>query len=137
MALVLLSLVLVVQSPIISASGSWEHRKACVTYHISALYDSSQELFYIDGTLVDKYFFCNAIRINLANHCFITGNVRTRYCGLGFSLGMLHQIYIDICFPSQSICMMIPRKKLSIIYEILHLSVLSQMSGLWGREENF
>ncbi|KAL2500668.1 Calmodulin-binding receptor-like cytoplasmic kinase 3 [Forsythia ovata] len=89
MALVLLSLIFLVQSPRISASGSLEHTKTCVTYHITILLDSSRELFYIDGKLVDKYFFCNAIRMNLANHCLFTGNVRTQYCGLDFSLDEL------------------------------------------------
>ncbi|CAI9787386.1 unnamed protein product [Fraxinus pennsylvanica] len=89
MALVLLSLLLLVQSPSISASGLLQHIKACGTYHISYLGNPGQELFYIDGNLVDKYLFCKAVRIYHENHCSVTRNIGNQYCGLEFSLDKL------------------------------------------------
>lgn len=88
MALVLLSLLLLVQSPRISASGLLQHRKACGTYHISYLGNPDRELFYIDGNLVEKYLFCKALRIYHENHCLVTRNIGNQYCGLEFSLGL-------------------------------------------------
>ncbi|XP_022886203.1 calmodulin-binding receptor-like cytoplasmic kinase 3 [Olea europaea var. sylvestris] len=90
MAFILLSLLLMMQSPRISASGMLQHRKGCGTFHISYLGNPGQELFYIDGKLVDKYFFCEALRIYQANHCFVTRNTRNQYCGLEISLEELH-----------------------------------------------
>ncbi|KAI3446867.1 hypothetical protein Pfo_003532 [Paulownia fortunei] len=78
MALVLLILFVLVQSPIIS--GLLKHGKACGTYHVSHLDDPSHELFYIDGKLVDRYFFCKALRDYQERHCFLTKNVRNQYC---------------------------------------------------------
>ncbi|XP_022871555.1 calmodulin-binding receptor-like cytoplasmic kinase 3 [Olea europaea var. sylvestris] len=89
MALVLLSLLLLVQSPRISASGLLQHRKACGTYHISYLGNPDRELFYIDGNLVEKYLFCKALRIYHENHCLVTRNIGNQYCGLEFSLDKL------------------------------------------------
>ncbi|KAL2482652.1 Calmodulin-binding receptor-like cytoplasmic kinase 3 [Forsythia ovata] len=89
MAFVLLSLLLLLQLPRISASGLLQHTKACGTYHISYLGNHGQELFYIDGKLVDKYFFCEALRIYHGNHCFVARNIRNQYCGLEFSLDEL------------------------------------------------
>ncbi|PIN02695.1 Serine/threonine protein kinase [Handroanthus impetiginosus] len=80
-ALPLLILFVVVQLPITSASRLLKHGKACGTIHIGHLDDPSHELFYIDGILVDRYFFCKALIDYHKRHCFITQNVRNRYCG--------------------------------------------------------
>ncbi|XP_011078417.1 calmodulin-binding receptor-like cytoplasmic kinase 3 [Sesamum indicum] len=80
MALVLLILFMLVQSPRIFASELWKHGKACGTYHISHLDDPGHELFHIDGKLVDRYFFCKTLRGYHERHCFIPENIRDRYC---------------------------------------------------------
>ncbi|XP_059637878.1 calmodulin-binding receptor-like cytoplasmic kinase 3 isoform X2 [Cornus florida] len=88
MAVVVFTLLLVVQLPRIFASRLLIESEACGTDHISHLGYSGHELFYINGKLVDKDMFCNAVKSYHANHCFITGNVRS-YCGLEHSLGEL------------------------------------------------
>ncbi|KAI3443886.1 hypothetical protein Pfo_000551 [Paulownia fortunei] len=87
MALVLLSLFVLVQSPRISASGLLKHGKACGTYHISNLGDPRHELFFINGQLVERYFFYKILRDYHKRNCFITEYVRNQYYGLDLTLG--------------------------------------------------
>ncbi|KAK4391561.1 Calmodulin-binding receptor-like cytoplasmic kinase [Sesamum angolense] len=80
MALVLFILFMVVESPRIFASELLKHGRSCGTYQISHLDDPIHELFYIDGRLVDRYFFCNTLRGYHERLCFIPENIRDRYC---------------------------------------------------------
>ncbi|GFP83611.1 calmodulin-binding receptor-like cytoplasmic kinase 3 [Phtheirospermum japonicum] len=80
MAVVLLIIFVLVQSPIISCSRLLKHGEDCGAYHISHLDDPSRELFYIYGKLVDRYFFCKSLRDYHVRHCFLTKNVRKHYC---------------------------------------------------------
>ncbi|KAL3623973.1 hypothetical protein CASFOL_032789 [Castilleja foliolosa] len=80
MAIVLLILFVLVQSPIIHSSRLLKHGEDCGAYDISHLDDPSRELFYIDGKLVDRYFFCKSLRDDHLRHCFLTKNVRKHYC---------------------------------------------------------
>lgn len=92
MALVLLILLMLVESTIISASGLLKHGKACGKYHISNSHDPSHEFFYIDGKLVDRYFFCKALRDYHEMQCFVTENVRNQYCR---SLGIIELRFLN------------------------------------------
>ncbi|KAK4431773.1 Calmodulin-binding receptor-like cytoplasmic kinase [Sesamum alatum] len=80
MALVLLILFTLVQSPMIFASELLKHGEACETYHIGHLDDPTHELFYINGKLVDRYFFCKTLRDYHERQCFISENIRNQYC---------------------------------------------------------
>ncbi|KAL0315549.1 UNVERIFIED_CONTAM: hypothetical protein Sradi_5433100 [Sesamum radiatum] len=71
---------MVVESPRIFASELLKHGRSCGTYQISHLDDPIHELFYIDGRLVDRYFFCNTLRGYHERLCFIPENIRDRYC---------------------------------------------------------
>ncbi|KAL2534841.1 Calmodulin-binding receptor-like cytoplasmic kinase 3 [Abeliophyllum distichum] len=84
--LVLLSVLLLLQLPRVFASGLLRNSKTCRTYHISYLGDPNQKFYYIDGKLVDKYYFCTALETYHAKHCFLTRNLRNQNCGLGFFL---------------------------------------------------
>lgn len=76
---------------IVSASGLLKHGNACGKYHISNSNDPSHESFYIDGKLVDRYYFCKALQDYHEKRCFDTYNVRNQYCP---SLGIIKlQIY--------------------------------------------
>ncbi|KAL6534896.1 hypothetical protein OROGR_013571 [Orobanche gracilis] len=81
MAVVLLILFVAVQSSVISASRLLKHGENCGTYYISHLDDPSLDLFYIEGKLVDVYFFCKfLIDYHERRHCFLNKNVRNQYC---------------------------------------------------------
>nr|GMD82788.1 calmodulin-binding receptor-like cytoplasmic kinase 3 [Ipomoea batatas] len=86
MAFGVLSFLLLVQLPIIFASGLLEHSKACGTYHVSYSDDLHYELFYINGELVDKNVFCKSLIIDDTNRCFNSGNVGYQQCGLAVLL---------------------------------------------------
>ncbi|KAL0337497.1 UNVERIFIED_CONTAM: Calmodulin-binding receptor-like cytoplasmic kinase [Sesamum calycinum] len=68
------------QTSLIFASELLKHGRSCGTYQISHLDDPIHELFYIDGRLVDRYFFCNTLRGYHERLCFIPENIRDRYC---------------------------------------------------------
>ncbi|KAI3701511.1 hypothetical protein L6452_26648 [Arctium lappa] len=76
MALIVLSFLLLIQSPIIFASG-FLPLKACGTYHIGYSSDSSRKLFYLNGELVSKDFFCKSVKSYHANNCFINWNLKS------------------------------------------------------------
>ncbi|KAG5564344.1 hypothetical protein RHGRI_000517 [Rhododendron griersonianum] len=88
-ASVVVSFFLVVLSQRIFASGLSIQSKYCGSDHISYLIGSSHDFFYINGRLVDKYLFCNALKYYHANHCFITDDDLNHLCGLGLSLDEL------------------------------------------------
>ncbi|KAI8023902.1 Calmodulin-binding receptor-like cytoplasmic kinase 3 [Camellia lanceoleosa] len=87
MALVVLSFVLVVQLPRISASQLSIQSKVCGTDHISYSSNSGNDFFYINGKLVDKNLFCKALKLYRANHCFMTEDDINHFCGLDLPLG--------------------------------------------------
>ncbi|XP_022845282.1 calmodulin-binding receptor-like cytoplasmic kinase 3 isoform X1 [Olea europaea var. sylvestris] len=84
--LVLISILLLLQSPRVFASGSLRNSKACGIYHISYLGDPNQELYYLNGKLVEKYYFCKALETYSAKDCFRTRNLRNHNCRLGFPI---------------------------------------------------
>ncbi|XP_024980444.1 calmodulin-binding receptor-like cytoplasmic kinase 3 isoform X2 [Cynara cardunculus var. scolymus] len=69
--LAVLSFLLLMQLSVISTSGLL-HTEACGSHHIRHSSDSGHELFFYDGELVDKDFFCKFIKLYIANHCFIS-----------------------------------------------------------------
>lgn len=80
MALVLLTLCLLMESKITAASGLLKHETACGKYLISNSHDPSHDLFYIDGKLVDRSFFCKAMLDYHERQCFVPENLRNKYC---------------------------------------------------------
>ncbi|KAI8570655.1 hypothetical protein RHMOL_Rhmol01G0052700 [Rhododendron molle] len=88
-ASIVVSFFLVVLSQRIFASGLPIQSKYCGSDHISYLSGSSHDFFYINGRLVDKYLFCNALKYYHANHCSITDDDLNHLCGLGLSLDEL------------------------------------------------
>lgn len=81
-ALIILSFCL----PIISASGLLKDLNDCGGQHLSYLDVSHSEIFYLNGEIVDRFLFCEALKCCQVNHCLIEGNVGYRYCGSDFSL---------------------------------------------------
>ncbi|GMP60209.1 hypothetical protein CsSME_00023177 [Camellia sinensis var. sinensis] len=90
MALVVLSFVLVVQLPRVSASQLSIQSQVCGTDHISYSSNSGNDFFYINGKLVDKNLFCKALKLYRANHCFMTEDDINHFCGLDPPLDELH-----------------------------------------------
>lgn len=87
-ALVLLSFFYL---PIItSASGLLKDLNTCGHHHLSYLDVPHGEIFYLNGEIVDRFLFCEALKYNQVNHCLTEGNVGYRYCGSDFSLGMVY-----------------------------------------------
>ncbi|XP_027067028.1 calmodulin-binding receptor-like cytoplasmic kinase 3 [Coffea arabica] len=86
---VVLSLLVLVQLPGLSASGLLIDSNTCGTYHIGYSDDLKERLFYIDGELVDRNLFCKALRFYQENHCLIRGNARSQHCSLYDSLDEL------------------------------------------------
>ncbi|KAL7168471.1 hypothetical protein ACSBR2_038833 [Camellia fascicularis] len=82
MELVFLSFLLVLQLPIIFASGLPIQSKVCGNDDISYSRNSGYDFFYINGKLVDKDLFCKALKFHHANHCFITADDENHFCGL-------------------------------------------------------
>lgn len=96
--LVLISILLLLQSPRVFAFGSLRNSKACGIYHISYLGDPNQELYYLNGKLVEKYYFCKALETYSAKDCFRTRNLRNHNCRLGFPIGMHHHVLLLLLF---------------------------------------
>lgn len=69
--LAVLSFLLLMQLSVLSTSGLL-HTEACGSHHIRHLSNSGHGLFFLDGELVDKDFFCKFIKLYHANHCFIS-----------------------------------------------------------------
>lgn len=88
--LAILSSFLLAQLPTTSASGLLKDLNACGNHHISYSDDAQIELFYLNGELVDRVLFCEALKYYQVNQCFIDSNVGHQYCGLDSSLGMVY-----------------------------------------------
>ncbi|KAI3714872.1 hypothetical protein L6452_21832 [Arctium lappa] len=71
MLLAVLSFLLLMQLSVISTSG-FLHTEACGSHHIRHLSNSSHELFFLDGELVDKDFFCKFIKLYHSSYCSIS-----------------------------------------------------------------
>ncbi|XP_075502070.1 calmodulin-binding receptor-like cytoplasmic kinase 3 [Primulina tabacum] len=89
-ALIFLSLLVLVKSPIISASEFSKQRKACGKFHVRHSGDFGHELFFVDGKLVDRYVFCDALEDDYTRHCFFTRNIGKQYCELDFAVEKLN-----------------------------------------------
>ncbi|KAL3532288.1 hypothetical protein ACH5RR_005809 [Cinchona calisaya] len=87
--LAVLSLLLLVLLPRLSAFGVLKDLSGCGTYHIGYLENPNERLFYINGELVERYLFCKALKLYQENHCLIRENVKRKYCGLDNSLDKL------------------------------------------------
>lgn len=96
MAVVVLCLLLLLQFPLISASRLLGHHEACGIYRVDYSDDLNRLVFYVNGILVEKDLFCNALKFDRAEHCVIP-NVGFRHCGLDLLIGM-HQYMLQCCF---------------------------------------
>ncbi|CAH1449121.1 unnamed protein product [Lactuca virosa] len=74
MEVILLSFLLLIQIPIIFASGVLP-LKGCNTYNIHYSSNYNHKLFYLNGELVSKDSFCKSLKSNHANDCFINTNL--------------------------------------------------------------
>lgn len=74
MEVILLSFLLLIQIPIIFASGVLP-LKGCNTYNIQFSSNYNHKLFYLNGELVSKDSFCKSLKSNHANDCFINTNL--------------------------------------------------------------
>lgn len=72
----MLSFLLLIQLQIIFAFRLFP-LKACGTYQIGYSSDSNSKLYYLNGELVSKDFFCKSIKSYHANCCFISRNVES------------------------------------------------------------
>lgn len=88
MAVSALALLLLVQFPSAIASGFDIQSKVCGTDHIVYSNFHDQELFYINGSPVDKDSFCKLVQFHYANGCISESYDGNNYCGLDLSLGM-------------------------------------------------
>ncbi|KAI3495974.1 hypothetical protein L1887_38322 [Cichorium endivia] len=75
MEVIKLSFLLLIQIPIILASGVL-HLKDCNTYKVNYSHDFSHKIFYLNGELVNKDLFCKSIKSYHAKKCFINTNTR-------------------------------------------------------------
>ncbi|KDP30237.1 hypothetical protein JCGZ_17019 [Jatropha curcas] len=89
MAVPALALLLLVQISSILAAGFDIQLKVCRTDHLVYSKFHGRELFYINGSLVDKDSFCNALHFHYANGCIFEGYRSSGYCGLDLSLADL------------------------------------------------
>ncbi|CAN4103548.1 unnamed protein product [Withania somnifera] len=81
MAVVVLCILLLLQFPLISASRLLGHKEACGIYRVDYSDVLNRQVFYVNGILVDKDLFCNTLKFDSADDCFIP-NVGFQYCGL-------------------------------------------------------
>lgn len=92
-AVVLLLLILVMQLPNFSVTGSIDWPKSCTANRFTYSSSSDQQLFYINGNEVEKVSFCKSLE-----YCYETGSffdsrleewgrAKRKYCGLKISLG--------------------------------------------------
>ncbi|KAG6724026.1 hypothetical protein I3842_03G237900 [Carya illinoinensis] len=79
MAIIVLSLLLLVQLPRIYASEFF-HSKVCGADHIAYSYSNGCELFYINGNAVDKVLFCEALQSYHADGCIFDGYLGSNQC---------------------------------------------------------
>ncbi|PKI72708.1 hypothetical protein CRG98_006916, partial [Punica granatum] len=69
----------------ISASGFVLDSKDCADDRIGYSVHSGQELFFINGDLVDKSLFCNALQSYYINHCSVEEFPGFSHCWLDLS----------------------------------------------------
>lgn len=84
MILLVLSLLLLAQLPKFIASGLPIESKICGS---DLFIYTSNDLFYVNGMLVNKDSFCKALNSHIASHCFVSGDDGNRLCGVDISLG--------------------------------------------------
>ncbi|KAF2310585.1 hypothetical protein GH714_014961 [Hevea brasiliensis] len=89
MAVSALALLLLVQFPSIIAFGLHIQSKVCGTDHIVYSNFDDQELFYINGSPVDKDSFCKLLHFHYANGCIFESYDGCSYRGLDLLLANL------------------------------------------------
>lgn len=87
LAIIVSSLLLLVQLPAIPASGFVTQSRACKD-HFAYANSNGQDLFCINGNSVEKALFCEALHTYHANGCILEGYLGSNRCGSVISLGM-------------------------------------------------
>lgn len=91
MAVAMSSLFLLLQLPLTLGSDLVVWSKYCGADQISSISSSGNELFYINGNLVDKDLFCKAVKYYYENHYIFEGRLETdNNCKLDLQSGMHH-----------------------------------------------
>ncbi|GER51597.1 kinase family protein [Striga asiatica] len=73
-------LLVLLESMIISSSRFLKHGENCGAYSFSHSDDPSRELFYVNGKLVDRFFFCNTLIEHNEKQCLLTEYAKKKYC---------------------------------------------------------
>lgn len=89
MSIAWVALLLSLQFLRISASGFVLESKDCADDQIGYSIYAGEELFFINGDLVDKSLFCTALRSYFVNHCSVDELPGFSRCRLDNSQGML------------------------------------------------
>ncbi|KAK6945160.1 Serine-threonine/tyrosine-protein kinase, catalytic domain [Dillenia turbinata] len=75
MSVVLLSLLLLLQLPVSFASRVMITSRVCGNDHIAYSSFLGNQLFYVNGNLVDKDSFCKVLKFHPVNSCILDGNI--------------------------------------------------------------
>lgn len=87
MAITALLFMLLLQIPRILGSGDFLQSKDCGENWVAYLNSHSQELFYINGNVVNKVTFCKTLQLYLANGCDANHYLGKSNCALDVSFG--------------------------------------------------
>lgn len=89
MSIALVTLLIFLQLLSIVACGFVLESKECADDRIGLAIYAGHELFFINGHLVDKSLFCNALESYFINQCSVEELPGLSSCGLDNSQGML------------------------------------------------
>ena len=82
---------LLLQLSIISSSAVILRSNDCGTDWVAHSYSSDgEELFYINGNVVNKVAFCEALQLYIANGCNLKDYFGSNNCAMDGSFGMDH-----------------------------------------------
>lgn len=89
MAITVLYLVILLQLSTFFGSSVVLQSKECGTDWLAHSYSShGQELFYINGNVVNQVSFCEALQLYIANGCDVKDYFGSSGCAVGGSFGM-------------------------------------------------
>ncbi|XP_054807020.1 calmodulin-binding receptor-like cytoplasmic kinase 3 [Prosopis cineraria] len=87
MAITALAFMLLLQLPRIFGFGDFLQSKGCGANWVAYSYSHGQELFYINGNVVNKDTFCKALQLYMVNGCDAKCYFASTSCGLEVSFG--------------------------------------------------
>lgn len=90
MAVAALFLLLLLQLATIFSSAVILKSKDCGNDRLAHSYSPhGQQLFYINGNVVNEVAFCKALQLYIANGCDVKDYFESKICGLDVSFGMV------------------------------------------------